>query len=47
VRVDLAECLVTRVGRDQLMGVENVSGGPRGDQLFGANDGVNASRLRR
>ncbi|MBA2456072.1 MAG: hypothetical protein H0V48_05995 [Nocardioidaceae bacterium] len=35
VRVDLAEGLATRVGRDQLMGVENVSGGPRGDQLFG------------
>lgn len=35
VRVDLAEGLATRVGHDQLRGIENVSGGPRGDVILG------------
>lgn len=35
VRVDLALGLAIHVGRDQLLGIENVSGTRRGDQIFG------------
>lgn len=37
VRVDLAQGLATHVGRDRLIGIENVWGSAKGDQIFGDN----------